>query len=121
MGNDLVFYNSSGVPIAYCEDEENIYLYNGKPAAYFYNDSIYSFKGKHLGRFNNGWFRDNNGYCVFFTENASGGPFKPMKSMTPIKSMKSMKPIKSVKFMRPMKPMNSSNWSKLSSEIFFDQ
>lgn len=121
MGNDLVFYNSYGDPIAYCEDGEHIYLYNGEPVAYFHNDSVYSFDGDHLGWFEQGWVRDNNGDCVFYSDNAQGGPVKPIKSIRPIKSVKSIKPIKSVKSIKPIKAIKSLSWSQLSSDIFFRQ
>lgn len=118
---DLTFYNKEGSPIAYTEDGTHIFLFNGKPVAYFYEDSIYSFSGKHLGRFINGWVRDNKGHCVFFTEYATGGPAKPAKRVKPAKSAKQAKPAKSARQARPARPANSSNWSNLSSELFFYQ
>lgn len=62
-------------------------------------------------RFENEWIRDNNGQCVFFTENDTGGAMKPIKMMRPMKSMKQMK---------PMRPMDSLSWSELSGEQFFE-
>lgn len=118
---ELMFYDSKGKPVSYTEDCEHIYLFSGEPVAYFNNESIYSFSGRHLGRYKNGWIRDNNGQCVFFTENATGGPLKPMKMMKPLKSLKQMKPLKGLKEMRPMKPMDSLWWSELSGEQFFKQ
>jgi hypothetical protein len=119
--SELTFYNKTGKPIAYTQDGEHIYLFNGSPVAYFHGGSVYSYKGKHLGRFNKGWIRDNNGRCAFFTTEATGGPIKPIKGIKPIKSVKSIKPIKSIKQMRPMKPMSSLSWSDYSSDSFFYQ
>lgn len=59
------FYNRHGRAIAYTEDGEYLYLYSGTPVGYFSDDSVYSFSGHHLGRFNDGWIRDNSGACVF--------------------------------------------------------
>jgi hypothetical protein len=119
---DLTFYNNSGKPIAYTEDGEHIYLFNGTPVAYFSDDSVYGFNGKHLGRFTDGWIRDNSGRCAFYTNETTGsGPLKPLKQLKPMKSLKSLKPMKSMRQMRPMKPMNSLSWSSLSSELFFHQ
>ena len=117
---ELTFYDSKGRPIAYTEDGTYIYLFSGEPVAYLDNESVYSVSGKHIGRFRNGWIRDNNGQCVFFSEDATGGPMKPMKMMKPMKSMKQMKPMKSMKEMRPMRPMDSLSWSELSGEQFFE-
>jgi len=116
----ITFYNSQGHPTAYTEDEVHIYLFSGQPVAYIDDSSVYAYNGRHLGRFEDGWIRDNQGNCVFFTEDASGGPMKPMKSMRPMKGMKSMKPMKSMKQMKPMRPMNTSSWSELSREQFFE-
>lgn len=120
--NDLTFYNRYGKPIAYTDDGEYIYLFSGKPVAYFDDESVYGFNGKHLGRFIDGWIRDNNGHCVFFTEESYGsGPVKPIRQVKPVKSVKSVKPVKSVKQVRPVKPVISLSWSPLSSELFFNQ
>ena len=117
----ITFYDSTGLPIAYSDNNMDIFLFSGQPVAYVSGESIYSFKGTHLGRFRSGWIRDNNGACVFFTSAATGGPMKPMKSMKPMKGMKSMKPMKGMKSMKPMRPMNNRSWSTLSGEKFFFQ
>ena len=119
--NNITFYNRYGKPIAYTDDGKHIYLFSGKPVAYFYDESVYGFNGKHLGRFIDGWIRDNNGNCVFFTEKTRGsGPIKPIRQIAPIKSIKNIKPIKSIKQIRPVKPVNTLSWSSLSSEVFFN-
>ncbi len=119
-GMILTFYNFEGRPVAYTEDGMHIYLFSGDPVAYLYDMSIYSFSGKHLGWFKNGWIRDNYGQCVFFTEIATGGPIKPVKMIKLVKNIKQIKPIKSTKEMRPMRPMDSLSWSELSEEQFFE-
>lgn len=118
----MTFYDSKGKPVAYLHDDGiHIYLFNGKPVAYFHGDAVYGFNGHQFGWFENGWIRDKKGYCVFFTEDACGGPLKPLKALRPLKSMKTIKPIKSLKQMRVMKPMKVSSWSILSNERFFEQ
>ena len=118
--SDIIFYDQHGIPIAYSEDAVDIYLYTGKCVAYIDSDSVYSYKGKHLGWYENGWIRDNHGYCVFFTIDSRGGPINPMPRMTPMKSMKKMKSMKGMKKMKPMKAMRSLSWSDQSGTIFFD-
>jgi len=68
---EFIFYDLNGSPTAYTEDGTHIYFFSGEPVAYFVDESVYSFTGVHLGRFENGWIRDNNGDCVFFTEYAT--------------------------------------------------
>jgi hypothetical protein len=118
---EIVFYSRNGRPIAYTQDGIHIYLFSGKPVAYLHEDSVYSFSGKHLGRFNEGWVRANNGYCVFFTENARGVPVRPVRIVKPVKGVKRIKPVKGVREIRPIRPVRKQSWSELSSESFFEQ
>lgn len=115
----MTFYDCFGRAVAYSDDNETIYLFNGMPVAYFYGDMVYEFRGQQLGTIKNGWIRDNRGLCVFFTENACGGPAKPVKQIMPIKSVKRIKPLKSVRHMPYAKPMDQNGWSNLSGERFF--
>ena len=80
---------------------------------------VYGFRGRQLGTITNGWIRDNNGLCVFFTENAYGGPAKPVKRLRPIKSVKHVKPVKSVRRVPCVKPVERLGWSSMSGERFF--
>ena len=119
--NEIDFYDRSGSPVAYTQDGTHIYTFKGEPVAYFHVESVYSFSGSHLGWFEDGWIRDNNGHCVFYTQEAQGGPVKPMKQAKPLKSIKSLKPIKSLRSARPLKAMKSLSWSSLSGEHFFEE
>lgn len=114
--SEITFYNTQGRAIAYLYEEEYVYLYSGKPVAYAYGESLYSYSGKHLGTFTkDGWIRDNQGKCVFFTAEATGGPVKPVKSVKPVKGVR---PVKSVRSVRPARPVKSLSWSQLSSDSF---
>jgi hypothetical protein len=119
--SEITFYNRQGGPTCYAIDDGHIYLFNGQPVAYFYEDSLYSYEGTHLGRYSNGWIRDNNGQCVFFNSDAKGGPIKPIKGIEPIKGIKGIKPIKGIKQIKPIKPIDSLSWSELSNDNFFFQ
>ena len=116
----LDFYDSNGRPYAYTDDGESIYSFTGIPIAYISDDSIYSFSGTHIGYFNDGMIRDGNGDVLLFTDDASGGPMKPMKQMKPMKSMKQMKPMKGMKQMKPMRPMKTIGWSSYEPESIFE-
>ena len=117
---ELTLYDSAGRPVAYSDDGEHIYSFDGRPVAYFHDDSVWSFDGRHLGRFESGWVRDNQGNGAFFTESATGGPLKPMRELKPLKGLKQLRPLKALRQLRPLKPLNSLDWSKLSGEHFFD-
>ena len=119
MPKELTFYNSTGDPVAYTEDGEYIYLFSGEPVAYLQEGSLWDYDGHHLGRFEEGWIRDNKGNCVFFTDIAQGGPLKPLKSLMPLKSLKNLKSLKGLKELRPLRPLKSSTWSDLSNIQFF--
>jgi hypothetical protein len=119
--SEIDFYDQSGSPVAYTQDGVHIYTFTGHPVAHLDGESVYSFSGKHLGWFENGWIRDNSGCCVFYTHDAHGGPVKPVKQVKPVKSVKSVEPVKSVKLVRPVKTVKSLSWSNLSGEQFFEQ
>lgn len=116
---EITFYDSHGAPTAYVQDGVHIYLFSGEPVAFLSETSVYSFSGKHLGRFENGWIRDNRGNCVFFTKDARGGPLRPLKQLKPLKGLKQLKPLKSLKELKPLRPLNSLSWSRLSGRQFF--
>ena len=42
---------------------------------------MYSFSGKHLGWYEDGWIYDNEGLCVVCTKHAKGGPVKLSKKL----------------------------------------
>lgn len=114
------FYDRTGKPIAYTEDNETIYLFSGEPVAYLYGDAVYSFIGRQLGWCEDGWIRDLKGACVFFLENSKGGgPMRPIKKFTPVKAAKFTKPFKGARFVKQVKPIKLLSWSVLSGEQFF--
>jgi len=116
---EIDFYDKSGEPIAYTDDGMNIYTFPGKPVAYLDGNVVYSFCGKHLGWFENGWIRDTKGKCVFFTKGATDGPLKPVKKEKPAKHFKHEKPVKGVKHVKSVKEVKALSWSTLSGEQFF--
>ena len=118
----MTFYDSSGRAIAYCDNNDVIYTFGGIPAAYVYGDAVYSFNGKQLGWTADGWIRDLNGLCVFFSEQATGfGPITPVKHVCPVKCVKQVVPVKAVRQVRRIKPVSNLNWSRLSGPVFFVQ
>lgn len=116
----LVFYDHTGRPTAYTENSDVLYSFNGRPVAYLDGDSLYSFSGKHLGWFDQGWVRDHQGACVFFTDHAAGsGPVKPVKHVLPVKSVKNVLPVRGAKNVKPVRSVDGLSWSRLSGDAFF--
>ena len=117
----LTFYDHQGTPICYTDDHKIIYLFGGQPVAYLIGDGVYDFGGKHLGRFDNGWVRDNKGECVFFTVHASFGPTKPVRKTEPTKWTKKSVSTPTVPEHAPVRLVDKLTWSKLSGPQFFDK
>ena len=120
----MVFYDNHGRPTAYTEDDVHIYLFAGEPVAYLDDDhwAYLEMYVEKFGWFENGWIRDLDGYCVFFTENATGsGPVKPVKHVCPVKHVKRVKPVKHARRVRRVKAVKKLSWSQLSGIAFFAQ
>ncbi len=116
----MTLYNRQGTPIAYIDSGGTIYLFRGEPVAYVQGGSVYAFSGKHLGRYAQGWIRDHQGKCVFFTRAARGGPERPELAKVPPKDPKKPRPIKGARQEPPDKPENRASWSRVSTERFFN-
>ena len=116
------FFDRQGSPIAYSDDDVNIYLYSGRAAAYIDGGSIHAFSGKHLGTLRRGWVRDSDGHCVFFTERAisASGPPMPTMRAQPTKNVKKPPPAKGLKQSKPATPARRRTWSQLSGQHFFE-
>ena len=117
-----VFYDLNGKPSCYTDDGIHLFDFSGNILAYIDGDSIFHFSGKHLGWFVDGWIRDHNGACVFFSETANNsGPLKPLKQLVPLKSLKQLLPLKGLKELKPLKALTSISWSNYGKEIFFNR
>ena len=110
---NLTFYDFEGNPVCYSDDFKILYLFTSEPVGYLIDDSIYSFSGKHLGRFENGWVRDNGGECVFFTRYATGRPSRPTMRSEPTKHTKKSLPAIMTAEWPPFHPIDKLSWSKL--------
>ncbi len=115
----LDFYDKSGTPIAYTEDGEHIYTFDGRPVGYLSDGSVYAYTGVHLGWFENGLIRDNSGNAALFSEGSSGGPIKPIRQVKPIRGIRQIRPIKGIRQIKPIKPIPTLAWSSLSGAQFF--
>ncbi len=116
-----IFYNKTGSLIAYTEDNCHVFRFTGEPLAYVNEDSVYTYEGKHLGFYQDGWIRDNDGLCVFFTKEAKVGPPRAMQDIGPVISPRLKIPTTKPREDRPKKPELKQVWSDLSSIKFFNQ
>ncbi|MHA2006404.1 MAG: 4-fold beta flower protein [Promethearchaeota archaeon] len=115
------FYNKIGTPSAYSDDKVHIFLFSGETIGYISKESVYSYTGRHLGFFKDGWIRDNNGKCVLFIESAKNGPERRKQDIGPVISQKKEIPNKATPEEKPRELEIKQVWSELSSKQFFSQ
>jgi hypothetical protein len=116
----MTFYDRSGKPVAYTEDDVHIFLYSGYPAGYIYNGSVYAYSGRHLGTLRTGWIRDHAGDGVLFTDEAmESGPPMPAKLAKPPKQLKKPKPPKGPREAPPPRAEDTTEWAHHAAETFF--
>jgi hypothetical protein len=116
---EFTFYNKTGQPYCYCQDDEHLYTFGGQPIAYLHDQSVYSFSERHLGWFINGWIYDSSGHPLLFSEHAIGGPGKPGRAGRPGKAGRVGRPGKGGRAGRPGRPGLSGSWSSNTAEAFF--
>ncbi|MBV8388897.1 MAG: hypothetical protein JO080_03765 [Mucilaginibacter sp.] len=95
-------YDSSGNAAAFIDDylaDRVIYLWDGSPEAYLVQTDVFGFNGKHLGWFEKGILRDNDGKVVATIKEAADkitvdGSLKGLKKMLPEKKFHDMPPIR---------------------------
>jgi len=117
----ITFFDRRGAPIAYTDDDQYIYYFNGKPVAHIDGNSIYSFSGRHLGWYIDGWIIDHIGGHVLFTVNASGGPLTPLPALEPLPALPALSPLPALPQLPPLEPLRRLAWSEISGKQFFER
>jgi hypothetical protein len=107
------FYDRFGAAVAYVDDGEHIYSWDGRPVAFISDgENVYTFAGNFIGWFDNGWIRDSDGNAMLFTDDAGGGgPSKPMRQFKRFKGFKQFLPFKGFREFVPFKPFFTHQWS----------
>jgi hypothetical protein len=119
--SDLTFYDHSGRPRAYCDDDETIYVFSGQPLAYIDQRAVYSFSGRFLGWLADGWIHDRQGTCVLFSQAARGGPARPVVREAPSRRSKQSSPVRDAQSRLPAPVLPTFRWTQLSFTEFFEQ
>lgn len=106
--------------IAYAE-KSTIYMWNGTPVAYVeQEDKIYHFDGHFLGWFADRIVYDKEGYAVGAEKKVLKGEISMITpQMEPVKSMKHGKPKKEIQVLAPTSPDFRNSWSVTSLTDFF--
>lgn len=101
-------------------DKIHLYSWDGKPAAFVEKSAVFTFKGAHLGWYDEGWLRDPEGKCIGYAEPGKGGPNPPkMKPPESPPAEKQEPPEKPVIEKLPDRPPRKAAWSELTEAEFF--
>ena len=111
----LEFYDRHGQPCLYTEDDEILYSWDGFAIAYLYGEHVYLFNGEHFGWLKKGWMVDDQGYRVYFSQKAVGGPLMPTRHAKPYKEPKHPRPAKLNRAFAPPEPLVKDAWADYAS------
>ena len=117
----MEFFDRTGTAVCHSPDGEHLYLWAGKPVAYIQDGRVYSFSGRLLGWFENGWLYDRANCPALFLPEAEGGPIKPVRKVKPVKGVRQVRPVKGVRQVTPVRPTRSLTWSSCASSAYFAQ
>ena len=122
--SELVFFDSQGQVVALkADDDDVVFRWNGTPVAILDDEfvSVYGFDGRHLGWFGDGWIRDHDGACVYYTDEARGGPVRPARRTRRTRGTPKAPRARKARQPPPPHRPNQRVWSKLAvGSAFFD-
>lgn len=76
-------FDSEGKTVAW-RSKETVFDLDGTPRAYFRGGILSTYTGDFLGRYEDGFYRDDQGRPVAFQVDATGGPILPTPQPLPI-------------------------------------
>lgn len=117
----MEFFDRAGRATAYTTDGTHLFLWSGEPVAYLAEGKVYTFRGRLLGWYENGWLYDLGNGPALFSAGAVGGPVKPIKKVKPVKSVRRVTPLKSVRAAAKVRPVRSLLWSPVADPTYFNQ
>lgn len=119
MSTDL--WDAHGDPIAYIDDDkESVFFYDGTPIAWIAGNCLYTYRGRLLGWYYEGWIFGADGKCVLFGERAQPGATKPFRKNVGDRTDKTVCPSRSSRDTMRKRPIRASVWSGTSARAFFN-
>lgn len=114
---EVTLFDKKAEPIAYInyvDDDLTIYMWDGTPVAYLEDDElIYHFNGQFLGWYMNGIIYNKYGYAVAAKKGVVRGEIKMNETYAELelKGLKHLKPIPYVQSLQPQTPLFKDEWS----------
>lgn len=118
--SEITLFSTMGVPKAYIahEDDNTIYSFDGRPLAYIdQQTNVWGFNGRHLGWFDDDILWDHGGRRVGFTAETC----PTYRQFEPFKGFRQFKPFKAFRQFAPMKPLKSYSNSEIELLAFLVQ
>lgn len=103
-------YDQQGICVAWLDDR-SILDSSGRHRALIENTAVYGYDGKYLGTFEDGYFRDRQGYAVAFVEGAAGGPLTPLPQLPPLPPFPMLAPLPPLLPIPPIPAIPRFAWS----------
>ena len=107
----IEFFDREGRASAFCDDGRVLYHWDGRPAAIIDDDKVFSYSGRFLGWFSDGWISDAEGGRLLYEFDAVGGPAKPARGARTDKGQRGARPAQGTREPAPPLPAPSSAWS----------
>ena len=109
-----------GHAVAYIDDDnESIYMRDGTPVAWLSESSVYTYRGKLLGWFWDGWIFGRDGKCVLFTERSQPGARKPFRQTPEDRGDQGLQPYRDARETPQKRRERSALWSSQNVLSFF--
>ena len=90
-----------------------IYDLGGEEIAFIKDKAVFTYDGKYVGIFENGFFRDKSGHAVAFLTGAYGGPKLPTPEIPPVPPVPAKHPVPSSPPAMSEDPTVKSKWSRI--------
>ncbi len=106
-------YDRSGRVYAWLDENGRIISLRGNHLAFIDDDSVYNWRGKHIGWWRYGHIRESSGAVAVFTADATNlGVVRPVRQVKPVKPVKAIAPVRPVKSVKPVRPVRKLAWAQ---------
>ena len=108
----IEYFDRSGRATAFCDYGKDLYLWDGRPAAFIHDETVYSYAGEPIGWISDGWVCDLDGGRLLFEFDAVGGPAKPDRQAKASVGTRGQKPQRRARREPGARAAISQNWSE---------